>query len=157
MHILTPLYRLSVFVIGWLCSRDTKGEWNNEMVCKGICVRHKAMKPIGTGRYSMGQKRCQVCEIFLEWDGLWCPCCGYRLRTRPRNSKFKAELRAKKNIEEYQLLLQQRQRQHRQRLPLASYVLWLNGDDFHDYRGRRSFWYLRRFCVYICLQSSPLS
>jgi tRNA(Ile2) C34 agmatinyltransferase TiaS len=23
----------------------------------------------------------------LKWDGLWCPCCGYRLRTRPRNSK----------------------------------------------------------------------
>ena len=40
------------------------------MVCKGICVRHKAMKPIGIGRYSTGQKRCQICEIFLKWDGL---------------------------------------------------------------------------------------
>ena len=69
------------------------------MVCKGICVRHKAMKPIGTGRYSIGQKRCQVCEIFLNWNGLWCPCCGYRLRTRPRNSKFKAELRASNEID----------------------------------------------------------
>ncbi|MFZ0512833.1 MAG: hypothetical protein WAM14_14595 [Candidatus Nitrosopolaris sp.] len=71
------------------------------MVCKGICVRHKAMKPCGptTGRYSTGQKRCQVCEIFLKWDGFWCPCCGYRLRTRPRNSKFKAELRARKEID----------------------------------------------------------
>ena len=69
------------------------------MVCKGICVRHKAMKPIGTGRYSTGQKRCQVCEIFLNWNGLWCPCCGYRLRTRPRNSKFKAELRANNEID----------------------------------------------------------
>ncbi|MGB6590541.1 MAG: hypothetical protein WBE68_03440 [Candidatus Nitrosopolaris sp.] len=63
-------------------------------------VHHKAMKPCGpaTGRYSTGQKRCQVCEIFLKWDGLWCPCCGYRLRTSPRNSKFKAELRARKEI-----------------------------------------------------------
>jgi len=49
------------------------------MTCKGICIRHKAQKPPGTGRYSTGQKRCQVCEIFLRWDGLWCPCCGYRL------------------------------------------------------------------------------
>ncbi len=39
------------------------------MVCKGIC------------------------------DGLWCPCCGYRLRTHPRNSKFKAELRASNKID----------------------------------------------------------
>ncbi len=69
------------------------------MVCKGICVRHKAMKPVGVGRYCSGQKRCQICEIFLEWDGLWCPCCGYRLRTRPRNSKFKAELRANNEID----------------------------------------------------------
>jgi hypothetical protein len=41
------------------------------MVCKGICIRHKAMMPVATGRYSIGQKRCQVCEIFLKWDGLW--------------------------------------------------------------------------------------
>ena len=69
------------------------------MVCKGICVRHKAIKPVGIGRYSTGQKRCQMCEIFIKWDGLWCPCCGYRLRTRPRNSKFKAELRARNEID----------------------------------------------------------
>ena len=57
------------------------------------------MKPVATGRYSIGQKRCQVCQIFLKWDGLWCPCCGYRLRSSPRNSKFKAELRASKEVD----------------------------------------------------------
>lgn len=57
------------------------------------------MKPVGIGRYLGGQKRCQICEIFLGWDGLWCPCCGYRLRTRPRNSKFKAELRARNELD----------------------------------------------------------
>jgi hypothetical protein len=36
-------------------------------------------------------------------DGLWCPCCGYRLRTRPRNSKFKAELRASNEIDKAKL------------------------------------------------------
>jgi hypothetical protein len=45
----------------------------------------------------------------LKWDGLTCPCCGYKLRTRPRNLKYKARLRAGKDIEEYQLTLQQRQ------------------------------------------------
>jgi hypothetical protein len=76
-----------------------------KMVCKGICVRHKAMKPIGIGRYSTGQKRCQICEIFLKWDGLWCPCCGYRLRTKPRNLKYKAKLRSRKEIEKSRVLL----------------------------------------------------
>ena len=66
-----------------------------EMTCKGICIRHKAQKPVGSGRYASGQKRCQICEIFIKWDGLWCPCCGYRLRTKPRNLKYKAKLRAK--------------------------------------------------------------
>ena len=64
------------------------------MVCKGICVRHKALKPsLGIGRYCTGQKRCQICETFLKWQGIWCPCCGYRLRTRPRNLKLKLNLR----------------------------------------------------------------
>jgi hypothetical protein len=93
------------------------------MTCKGICIRHKAQKPPGTGRYSTGQKRCQVCEIFLRWDGLWCPCCGYRLRTKPRNLKYKAKLRARKKIDEYRSSLQhQQQRQQQQRHPQAIQV-----------------------------------
>ena len=60
------------------------------MVCKGICIRHKALKPVGSGRYANGQKRCHICELFIRWDGPWCPCCGYKLRTRPRNLRLKA-------------------------------------------------------------------
>ncbi len=34
-------------------------------------------------RYTEGQKRCSVCEIFIRWDGdPYCPCCNYKLRTR---------------------------------------------------------------------------
>ena len=77
-----------------------KNSERKEMTCKGICIRHKAQKPVGSGRYASGQKRCQICEIFIKWDGLWCPCCGYRLRTRPRNIKFKAAVkRAKKGAD----------------------------------------------------------
>ena len=68
------------------------------MTCKGICIRHKAQKPVNSGRYATGQRRCQICEIFIKWDGLWCPCCGYRLRTRPRNLKYKAKLRSRESI-----------------------------------------------------------
>ena len=46
------------------------------MICKGVCIRHKASGPISYGRYAAGQKRCQMCEIFMKWDGLWCPAVG---------------------------------------------------------------------------------
>lgn len=60
------------------------------MSCKGVeCVKRKALKPTGVGRYASGQKRCQICEIFMHVDGIWCPCCGYKLRTKPRNVKYK--------------------------------------------------------------------
>jgi hypothetical protein len=60
--------------------------------CKGICSRYKAQKPVGTGRYADGQKRCQICEIFIRFEGHRCPCCNYNLRTKPRNPKLKAKL-----------------------------------------------------------------
>lgn len=64
------------------------------MVCKNLCLRLQALKPRdGSGRYRNGQKRCQVCEIFINHDGLWCPCCGYRLRSKPRNKKYKENLK----------------------------------------------------------------
>lgn len=70
---------------------EIKAVW---MACKGICSRYKAQKPMWErGRYASGQRRCQICEMFIEWDGLWCPCCGYRVRSKPRNSKYKAKLR----------------------------------------------------------------
>ena len=64
------------------------------MICKGICIQYRAQRPAGSfGRYATGQKRCQICAIFMRWDGLWCPCCGCRVRTKPRNSKFKQKLK----------------------------------------------------------------
>ena len=62
------------------------------MTCKNVCENYKATKPVGTGRYASGQRRCQVCQIFIKWEGLWCPCCGYRLRTKPRKLAYKIKL-----------------------------------------------------------------
>src|SRR5688572_26128727 len=87
------------FARAWSHYFCTLAVYTKHMTCKGICVRHKAQKPVGSGRYATGQKRCQICEIFIKWDGLWCPCCGYRLRSKPRNLKYKAKLRAKQRIE----------------------------------------------------------
>jgi hypothetical protein len=54
---------------------------------KGICGRYKADRPKSDMRYISGQKRCQICEVSINWQSLWCPCCGYRLRVGPRKSK----------------------------------------------------------------------
>ena len=62
------------------------------MVCKGVCSRHKAMRPSTGKRYLTGQKRCQVCQVFIKWPGFFCPCCGYRLRTKPKNKKYRNNL-----------------------------------------------------------------
>lgn len=69
------------------------------MTCKGICIRYKAKKSSDVGRYASGQRRCQICEIFIKWEGQWCPCCGYRLRTKPRNLKYKTILREQQQKE----------------------------------------------------------
>jgi len=44
-----------------------EGKYGN-LTCKGICHRYKASKPNGTGRYTLGQKRCNSCGIFVGVD-----------------------------------------------------------------------------------------
>ena len=62
------------------------------MSCKGICIRYKAKKPNGVSRYQVGQKRCNICDVYLEWEGLFCPCCGVKLRVAPRQKKWKQKV-----------------------------------------------------------------
>jgi hypothetical protein len=66
------------------------------MTCQRICVHYKA----ASNHYANGLKRCQVCQLFIKWNGLFCPCCGYRLRAKPRNFKLKSKLREQQVIEE---------------------------------------------------------
>ena len=61
------------------------------MPCKGTCIRYGT-----SNNYSSGQKRCNLCEQFIQWNGLFCPCCGRKLRTRPRNPKLNEKLRERR-------------------------------------------------------------
>ena len=45
----------------------------------------------------------RISSGFINWDGLWCPCCGYRLTTNPRTLKYKDKLRDTLKIMEYRL------------------------------------------------------
>jgi len=44
------------------------------------------MPPNNQSRYASGQKRCTKCGVFLDYAGLYCPCCGFRLRIHRRSS-----------------------------------------------------------------------
>jgi hypothetical protein len=73
------------------------------MTCKGICIHHKA-----SGRYIYGHKHCQQCEIFIKCNGVRCPCCGYKLRSRPRefsNTKLREQKRIQNKHEPSSLSL----------------------------------------------------
>lgn len=66
-------------------------------VCNGICPRYKVTKPKNGGRYAANQKRCKICEIFIKYEGVRCPCCGYKLRIKARYSKSKTNLEEKRS------------------------------------------------------------
>ena len=67
------------------------------MACKGIHNKYKHTRKVGSSNYSNGVKRCTTCEVFIVWTGITCPCCGYKLRTSPRNKLAKAKLRKKQS------------------------------------------------------------
>ena len=57
------------------------------MICRGACSLYKPSFSVDKFRYLNGQKRCSKCEIFLNWNDLYCPCCRHKLRTRPKTLK----------------------------------------------------------------------
>ncbi len=66
------------------------------MVCNGVCVKYKFKKSNITRQvYSDGASRCQTCEIFIRWDGAFCPCCGVKVRKVPRNKHGKEAMRVR--------------------------------------------------------------
>lgn len=69
------------------------------MTCKGKCDYFRAPKPLKIGRYASGQKRCQICHVFVITENSRCPCCNYNLRTKPRGGlakrRYNESVRAK--------------------------------------------------------------
>ena len=52
-----------------------------DMSCKDKCRNYD---PQALGKYADGFKRCSVCEVFLKFEGRYCPCCGVMLRVSPK-------------------------------------------------------------------------
>ena len=73
------------------------------MHCKEICFRYivKSIVPKEIGPYGFGLKRCSSCEIYLDWNGNHCPCCGHFLRKKPRNAKGRDKLTQKNLLKKF--------------------------------------------------------
>ena len=61
------------------------------MACKGKCNSMKAGvgSRIDGSIYASGLKRCNVCDCYFKVESIWCPCCGWRLRLKPKGAKWK--------------------------------------------------------------------
>ena len=75
--------------------------------CREICSTYRVKKSSSkdTGRYGAGQRRCTSCEIYIDWAGKHCPCCGHFLRNKPRNSKARNKLNQNIILDKFQLKL----------------------------------------------------
>ncbi|KEQ56519.1 hypothetical protein AAA799E16_01711 [Marine Group I thaumarchaeote SCGC AAA799-E16] len=61
-------------------------------LCIGKCKEFQAQRPKVGKRYQLGQKLCQECDQWIFHEGVMCPCCHNRLRTRPRCKKYKTKV-----------------------------------------------------------------
>ena len=72
-------------------------------ICKNHCTsadfkKNHVTTKIHKNAFRLGFFRCRKCEYYIK-DNHYCPCCGTRLATSPRNAKSKREL--KKEIVRY--------------------------------------------------------
>jgi hypothetical protein len=77
------------------------------MACRRECQKYRAINSNSTHtRYAIGQKRCGTCELFLTWNhDNYCPCCGHRLRVKPKNARLKRQFNDLSRLKElYQKL-----------------------------------------------------
>ncbi|HWP78708.1 MAG TPA: hypothetical protein VNL34_03550 [Candidatus Nitrosotenuis sp.] len=59
------------------------------LICKGYCkTKYRYLLGEISLKYN-GQKRCGVCDVYMRWDGVKCPCCRSVLHVRPRHSRAK--------------------------------------------------------------------
>ena len=83
------------------------------MACKRECQKYEAFNSDFThARYAIGQKRCGTCELFLTWDlDNHCPCCGHRIRLKPKNARLKRQFNNILKQKEQQQKLERREDQ----------------------------------------------
>jgi hypothetical protein len=67
------------------------------MVCRNICERIRYELSFGAGgNYFDDKKYCRRREVYLYYNGFFCPCCGMQLRLTPSSRECKELLRKRK-------------------------------------------------------------
>lgn len=52
--------------------------------CRGKCAKYRAIQRTSKSFYQQGSKRCSCCMVYLNWNGIRCPCCNATLRIHPK-------------------------------------------------------------------------
>ena len=52
------------------------------MGCNGRCEPYRFIPGKDRLFYAKGAKRCSSCELFIDWEGQYCPCSGRKLRIK---------------------------------------------------------------------------
>jgi hypothetical protein len=56
----------------------------------------------GISNYSLGQKYCRRCEVYMYNDNMFCPCCGMQLRLTPSDRNIrKYSGRGKETVDDW--------------------------------------------------------
>ena len=64
--------------------------YGGKRVCKGNCSKYKTHSWLGrTSPYSLGYRRCNVCEIYIKTEKIRCLCCDSQLKKLPKNQRAK--------------------------------------------------------------------
>ncbi|KKM22918.1 hypothetical protein LCGC14_1620450 [marine sediment metagenome] len=53
--------------------------------CKSVCISYSSTRDGSRGtRYADGVAFCRHCNIFMKYDGKYCPCCSRLVRSKRR-------------------------------------------------------------------------
>lgn len=59
------------------------------LICKNICLNPEYKhKKVVRNLLKTNYKKCSKCVIFIEYDGVYCPCCGIKLSKRRKKNNF---------------------------------------------------------------------
>ena len=73
------------------------------LCCKGTCIHDFTTKKVCRGEKG-DFKRCSICELYIQWIGLYCPCCGVKLKTSPTNNKARKAHRERVGQKSYNII-----------------------------------------------------
>lgn len=100
---IATLYKVSLEASGHQVQLTDNGEDCVKAYHVAMCHQKitRAVQRTNKSFYQQGSKRCSCCMVYLNWNGIRCPCCNATLRIHPKrrdsarllnNAKLKAHV-----------------------------------------------------------------